>query len=328
MIIASAGADGGACLNRRTILSGAICTGLAASAATTAFGGTADLAPLLRVLPAQHDWDPLPSQAKETVGTIDIGPVCLRYRDTGGTGEAVVMLHPATGSADVWAYQQPVLAARGYRVIAYSRRGHLGSDSGPQDRTGTAADDLEALVVKLKVSRFHIVGSAAGGFIAPDYAISFPHRLLSMTLACTQGGVVDPDYRSRIEAVTPPAFQALPEDLKELGPSYRAANPEGAALWTRMAHAAVPGKWMEQPARNVLNWRAIEAIHTPTLLVAGGADLYAPVPLMLEYRRHLGHAEMAILNESGHSGYWEQPRAFNKLLVDFFRRHPSTKRQS
>ena len=66
---------------------------------------------------------------------------------------------------------------------------------------------------------------------------------------------------------------------------------------------------------------AIESIRVPAMLVAGGADLYMPVPLVLEYATHLRDAHTIIIEESGHSAYWEQPEAFNRALLEFLRRH-------
>ena len=61
----------------------------------------------------------------------------LGYWDTGGAGEPIVLLHPASGSALIWLYQQPVFAKAGYRVIAYSRRNYYNSDLAPADNPGT-----------------------------------------------------------------------------------------------------------------------------------------------------------------------------------------------
>src|SRR5271154_1272997 len=45
------------------------------------------------------------------------------YRDTGGSGVPVILLHAATGSSRVWDYQIPAFSKAGYRVIAFDRRG-------------------------------------------------------------------------------------------------------------------------------------------------------------------------------------------------------------
>jgi len=135
---------------------------------------------------------PAPVPAKEAVASIP--DTRLWYWDTGGTGAPVVFLHPATGSGLIWGYQQPAFANAGYRVIAYSRRGYGGSDPVPKENPGTAAGDLQNLVDSLGLKKFHLVGSAAGGGIAMDYAHSHPERLLSLVIACAIGGVLDKDY--------------------------------------------------------------------------------------------------------------------------------------
>jgi pimeloyl-ACP methyl ester carboxylesterase len=210
-----------------------------------------------------------------------------------------------------------VLAQAGYRVIAYSRRGHGASGRGPENDPATAVDDLVRLLDALQVDRFHAVGFAAGGYIPPDFAVSYPQRLLSITLACTHGGVSDPEFRRRIGSMLPRPFNEMPASFRELGPSYRAGNPDGVKQWEALEHAARPAPAPPLRARNALPWSAIEAITVPVLLVAGGADLYMPVPLVLEYATHLSNGRVVIIEECGHSAYWEQPEVFNRVLLEF-----------
>ena len=273
------------------------------------------------ILPAQRNWGPVPPQAPATETLVDVGTAKLSAWDTGGTGEAVVLIHPGTGSSAIWGYQQPVLASAGYRVIAYSRRGHGKSGRGPENDSATAVDDLTALLDALRVERFHAVGCAAGGYVPPDFAVSNPQRLLSMTLACTHGGVTDAQFRQRIGAMLPRPFGDMPASFRELGPSYRAGNPDGVKEWEALEQAARPAPAPPLKGRNPLPWSAIESIRTSALLIAGGADLYMPVPLVLEYAAHLRDARVVIIAESGHSAYWEQPQAFNQVLLDFLKRN-------
>src|SRR6266487_2155991 len=93
--------------------------------------------------------------------------VRIWYSDTGGRGEPIVLLHAATGSSRVWEHQVPAFTGSGYRVIAYDRRGFGRSEidsTGAQP--GTGADDLLALVDYLGIDRLHLVGTAAGAFVA------------------------------------------------------------------------------------------------------------------------------------------------------------------
>src|SRR6266436_816467 len=110
------------------------------------------------------------------------------YRDSGGNGVPVVFLHAGTGSSLTWELQVPAFTAVGYRVIAYDRLGHGRSMLEPGAQPGTAADDLEGLARHLQLDRFHLVGTAAGGIVALDYALSFARRLRSLVVANSIGG--------------------------------------------------------------------------------------------------------------------------------------------
>src|SRR4029077_2634120 len=140
-------------------------------------------------------------------------------------------LHPVTGSGAIWGYQQPVLAKAGYRVIGYSRRGHYRSGPVSAEQPGTAADDLRELLDHIGVTRCHLVGSAAGGFVPPDFVLSYPDRVFTITIACSLGGVQDAEFLRTTERILPPGFRELPPDFRELSASYRAAHPQGVARW-------------------------------------------------------------------------------------------------
>ena len=62
-----------------------------------------------------------PAAAREDYANLP--GVRIWYRDTGGNGPSVVLLHATTGSSRVWEYQLPVFTENGFRVIVYDRRG-------------------------------------------------------------------------------------------------------------------------------------------------------------------------------------------------------------
>src|SRR5579864_1022140 len=110
--------------------------------------------------------------AAENEGYAELPGVRIWYKDTGGPGIPVIFLHSASGSSRNWDDQFPVFTAAGYRCIAYDRRGwgrSMNVPGGPQP--GTAADDLQGLADHLRIDRFHIVATAAGGGVALDYAV-------------------------------------------------------------------------------------------------------------------------------------------------------------
>ena len=65
----------------------------------------------------------------------------------------------------------------------------------------------------------------------------------------------------------------------------------------------------------------LERIETPTLLIAGGADLSAPPPLQRFYTARIKNSESLIVPNAGHSTYWEQPEIFNWAVLEFIRKH-------
>ena len=210
----------------------------------------------------------------------DIPGARIHYTDTGGSGTAVVFMHAGTGSSLLWEYQRPAFVGAGYRVIAYDRLGYGRSELNPPgSQPGAAADDLEALMTYLRVERFHLVGTAAGGIVSIDYALSYPQRLRSLVIANSIGGVQDDEYLAMGRRLRPsPQFNSMPPDFRELGPSYRAENPQGTARWIELeelSRAKLPLA-TPQRMRNRITWSLLETIKVPTLLLTGDADLYTP----------------------------------------------------
>ncbi len=263
---------------------------------------------------------PIPEQVPAKEGIAELPNTHLGYLDTGGSGEPVVLLHPASGSALVWLYQQPVFAKAGHRVIAYSRRNYYNSDSAPEENPGTGTEDLQSLIEFLGLEKFHIVGSAAGGSVAADYALSHPERLLSLTvssnnLAATKGYIAETAARVKLKE-----WDDLPRWFRELGPSYRGANPEGVAKWTELNHKSEPGRGARQKLVNVVTPEKLETLKVRTLLMTGAADMFTPPSIMRMIARHIPMNEVLIVPECGHSVYWEQPQFFNRTVLGFIGR--------
>jgi pimeloyl-ACP methyl ester carboxylesterase len=264
-----------------------------------------------------------PAPAREAHA--ELPGVRIWYHDTGGSGVPVVFLHAATGSSRVWEYQIPAFTASGYRFIAYDRRGFgrsVTDPSGPQP--GTGADDLQSLMQHLGIDRFHLVGTAAGAFVALDFAASFPQRLRSLVVANSIGGVQDEDFVTMGRRIRPsPQFDALPPEFRELGPSYRAANPAGTKRWMELERVSRPDGTQPpaQTMRNRITFSLLERITVPTLVLTGDADLYAPPSILRLFVARIPSSQSVIVPEAGHSAYWEQPEIFNRSVLRFIRKH-------
>jgi len=302
--------------SRRSLLVGSILAGVAGVLrAADAQPANCDIA------------QPMPAQAPAKERLAQLPDTRLWYSDTGGNGPAVVFLHPTSGSALIWGYQQPAFAAAGYRVIAYSRRGYYNSDPVPKDSPGIGSQDLHDLIEHLGIKKFHVVSSAGGVGFAIDYALSYPERLSSVVLANGTGlsngagGVSDSDYMKMLNNVRTKGFDDMPVEFRELSPSYRAINPEGVRLWLELHHKATTGNRIGQKRANEVTLAALREMKVPTLLITGDADLIWPPPMLRLFAQNIPNSESAVVAEAGHSVYWEQPAIFNRLVLDFVGRH-------
>jgi pimeloyl-ACP methyl ester carboxylesterase len=304
----TSGKDSGISVSRRSMLaaSGAIAAALIGAKT-----------PVLAADSTKGLTTPLPLQVPATEGLADLGNTRLWYWDTGGSGDAVVLLHPGSGSAEFYPYQQPVFAQAGFRVISYSRRGQYKSDLGSDTASYFAVDDLLGLMAYLKVDRFHAVGNALGGYVGLDAALSHPDRVKSLVLACSMMGISEPEYQATSQSLRPKAFNDLPTELKELGPSYRAANPAGVAEWKKLHDRA--GRSNPVRLRNKIDWSSLATLRVPTLLVTGDADLWIPPSLLRQVGERIPNSRVVIVPDSGHGVQWEQPEIFNRTVLEFVR---------
>jgi pimeloyl-ACP methyl ester carboxylesterase len=263
---------------------------------------------------------PPPITAQATVAKL--ADVDLWYWDSGGEGQAVVLLHPATGSGLIWGYQQSAFAAAGYRVIGYSRRGFNGSSPVDPANPGSGANDLRLLLDHLHIDRAHVLGTAAGGFIAASFALAWPRRVESLTLACTILSGAERTVMEMLPSLREPWYNALPHEFRELSPSYRAIDMAGVQRWHEL-HARSRGNnpAVNQPAGEPATLAALARLTMPVLLISGDADLISPPPVARLFHRTIRGSELVVFPECGHSAYWERPDDFNLAVLRFIGSH-------
>ena len=269
------------------------------------------------------------ANAAGTAGYADLPGVRLWYTDTGGDGQALILLHANTGTSANWEPQNEAFAAAGYRVIAFDRRGWGKSIADPATgpQPGTVAEDLHNLVNSLDIERFHLVGVAGGTFIALDYVAWHPERVLTLVAAASTGALTDAPEVAFRERIAIPGIRELPAMYRELGSSYIGSNPEGTQRWSEIEEHARQEGAPSQPLRTPNTYAKIAQIETRILVLAADADLLAPPGLMRQWSAHLRNGEWASVPDSGHSIAWEQPEIFNRTVLQFLQgcRGPSTR---
>ena len=260
---------------------------------------------------------PLPAQVPAREGMAELPGVRLWFWDTGGTGTPIVLSHPASGSALIWGYQQPVFAKAGYRVIAYSRRGYFNSEAGDRANPGIGSEDLQHLADHLGLGKFHLVASAAGGSIASDYSFSHGDRLLSLTVSSNQFGLAEGEITAAGARIRPRIWDEMPVEYRELGPSYRAVNPDGYRLWVELERKSGFDTAVRQRLANRITEAMLGGLKVPTLVISGAADLATPPSIARMLAARIPGSELVVAAESGHSVYWEAPEVFNRAVLEF-----------
>jgi len=172
----------------------------------------------------------------------------------------------------------------------------------------------------LKGRKLHLVGLSMGGRIARNVALRAPERLRSLTLVSSTPGF-DALSSERVKQFVNERRTSTPQTLSRLlgSNSARAAYAELLDSVARI-HEASYQKTLEA---SVAQDRAapIERISVPTLVIAGEEDTVYPPELAREMARRIPGAELVMLERTGHLANLEQPERFNKILLEFLKRH-------
>lgn len=132
---------------------------------------------------------------------VDVGGgLTMHVRDEGNSkGPVLVLLHGSNSSLHTW---EPWVARLGakYRVISLDQIGHGLTGPNPTGQYDAAAftGTLDALMVKLGISRFALAGDSMGGFVAWEYALAHPEKLTHLVLIDAAGPPKDPAQKTPI----------------------------------------------------------------------------------------------------------------------------------
>lgn len=242
------------------------------------------------------------------------GPAGAIYVDDGGGKEGlpVVFLHSFAGDTGHWSSQLSQVRHH-RRALAIDLRGH-GKSAAPRDNDYAVASmvgDLEAVVEKLGLRRFVLVGHSMGGAVAIKYAGAHPRRVAGLVLVGAPGKI--------------PAEQSA-QVMAALQSNYDATMKD---YWEKLVEGAQPhvrtqilGQMDRVPKDDSI--AIIKALFADDPLAS--LDRY-PGPKLIVYTSRGNTPNdlqnvrpkmpRALLEGTSHWPHLDRPREFNAMLDEF-----------
>ena len=239
-----------------------------------------------------------------------------------GKGEpALVFIHCWSCDRHLWDNQVSVFAKE-HRVVTIDLPGHGQSGQGRKNWSiESYADDVNAVITKLKLTRVILIGSSMGGPVALEATRRMPDRVVGIVPVDTLHNVentIDPkmledvfkqlraDYKVAVTGLLNQFFfsPSTPPAVKNRIISETTARPPELAITILEAIF----KYRPAPALREVKVpiRAINADMTPTNLDVN--------------RKYAPQFDAVIMKGSGHYPMLEDPGRFNELLADFIRK--------
>lgn len=242
------------------------------------------------------------------------------YYESQGEGEAILFAHGAGGNAAIWFEQVGAFADR-YHCIAFDHRTFARSPADPASITPAQfRDDALAVLDAAGVESAHLVAQSMGGWTAMRLLLDVPERVKSVVMSGTPGGL---ENRQPTES----ARNLTSNDDRGTSGVMATMSRATAADPVRMQlYQAINAFNVEFSMTNLRSLGAPEFVITPdqvadvaqpVLFIAGAEDPLFPAELLSSYVPWFPDARVEVVQDSGHSPYFEQPAVFNRLLQTF-----------
>lgn len=250
----------------------------------------------------------------------------LAYRDFGGAGPPVLLLHGLAGYAGEWEPSAQLLIEH-YRVFALDQRGHGDSARRPADVSRSAfVKDCAAMIERFGLGPVTLVGQSMGANTAMLAAAAYPQLVRSLVmLEGSPDGPHDADpeaviagFRASLSAwPTPFADEAAAQDFfraKGFDPVAWAAGLECRAdgLWPRWEVDTLAECMGDLASRSF--WTQWHSIECPTLVILGEHGMFAPEHGD-ELVRRLPQASVVTIPGAGHDLHLDAPRDWVRALL-------------
>lgn len=241
------------------------------------------------------------------------------FYESHGEGDAIVFAHGAGGNHLSW-YQQVPLFSKKYRCVTFDHRG-FGRTADVAEGPGANAypDDLRALMDHLGIEKAVLVAQSMGGSSCMGFTVAWPERVRGLVMADTTGAMVDDGITSLRDAHN--ARQPQPMTLvgRAYNPTLKDRDPAKAFLYDSVMalNPARPAPVGERDPRFNATTEKLAALKLPVQFLVGENDAIVPVEVIKHAATLIPGARFAQVPVSGHSVYFEEPEAFNRIVGEF-----------
>ncbi|GAA2913646.1 hydrolase [Actinoplanes cyaneus] len=265
------------------------------------------------------------------------------------TGSGPVLLVPAPGWGPSVQYLIPLTVLEKHCTVVYFDTRHSGKSSGPESADQYTLEhfvaDIEALRVHLGAPKIFLAGHSAGGHQALAYGIEHPENLLGIIAIDANAALDDVRAAEMMKMIekrrTEPFYRAHPtyiddamaamtgrggdaltiQDILDRTGALYFHDPELAAgAFARMEFDEQVLHYSQASgfqSRDLLP--DLHRITAPTLIVVGDDDFQCdPVSQGMRMHENLPASTLAIIKDSGHFPWLEQPAAFDAACTAWF----------
>lgn len=258
-----------------------------------------------------------------------VGDIELAYEERGkaggNSGEPVLFVHGFPHDRSLWNAQLAALSARS-RCIAVDLRGFGESSVQPPYSMDQWADDLAALLDRLRIDRVVFCGLSMGGYVAFSFWRRHPDRVRALILMDTRAEADSPEGAQRrkdlIAQVEERGSAAAADALivGMLGKSTREKCPEivdeiHGMLESAPAEGVIGalGALMSRPD----SLATLQTIDVPTLILVGDEDALTPPAVAEVMAAGIRGSRLFVVERAGHLSNVERPAAVNHLISEF-----------
>jgi 3-oxoadipate enol-lactonase len=246
------------------------------------------------------------------------------YYESHGEGEPIVFAHGAGGNHLSWWQQVPFFRQK-YRCVTFDHRG-FGRTADVPDGPGAAAYayDLRALIDSLGIEKAYLVAQSMGGRTCMGFAVAYPERVRGLVMADTTGGMADEMLQAKARAFRESQGEPFTLPGRAYNPALRETRPEMSFLYDSIMatnpprQQTVPGTGPGGDERFIATTEKLASLSVPVQFIVGEKDAIVPPDVIQHAATLIPGARYAEVPGAGHSVYFEDAAAFNRIVSDFF----------